>query len=83
MDSAWDRKIKLSYTYLSPYKIDVLYGKCIVAGLFLMTPLFATDDDATWRLDRAYLVPVFILERIVRKLKELNNDIKTSQTIIC
>ena len=75
MASAWNRKTKMSYEYLTPYKIDVRYGKCIIAGLFLMTPAFAKDEDVTWRLDRAYLIPVFVLERIIRKLKELNKEI--------
>ncbi len=75
MTTAWDRKIKMSYKHLTPYKIDVLYGKCVVAGLFLMSPTFAEDEDIAWTLDRAYMVPVFVLERIIRKLKELNNSI--------
>lgn len=81
MASAWDRKTKISYKYLTPYKIDVLYGKCIVAGLFLMSEAFGKDEDITWRLDRVYLVPVFVLERIIRKMKELNNDLKRSKKI--
>lgn len=76
MASAWNRKTKMSYMYLTPYKIDVLYGKCIVAELFLMSPAFAKDEDITWRLNKAYFLPVFVLERIIRKLKELNNEIK-------
>ena len=66
----------MSYKHLTPYKIDVRYGKCVVAELFLMSQVFAKDEDLTWRLNKAYLIPVFVLERIIRKLKELNNNIK-------
>lgn len=76
MASAWDRATKMSYEYLSPYKIDVRFGKCIVAELFLMSQTFAKNEDRTWRLNEAYMIPVFVLERIIRKLKELNNEIK-------